>query len=78
MYMPKKLDRSELIVLVQRLIDNAGSEDEIAEWIAQLKESVPHPAPSDLIYWSMTEPDAEEVVDAALAYRPPEESKRDD
>ncbi len=76
--MPPKLNREELIALVQKLIDNAGSEDEIAEWITQLEESVPHPAPSDLIYWSMTEPDPEEVVDAALAYQPPEELKRDD
>lgn len=65
----KKLSREELIDLVQRLLDNAGTDDQIAEWITELKANVPHPHPSDLVYWNFKQPlTAESIVDEALSY----------
>jgi hypothetical protein len=71
--MTDKLNRAELVELVKRIIDGAyASDDEVAEWLSRIEDSVPHPGVSDLIFYSEDEPDAEAVVDAALAYRPVE------
>ncbi|HEY5962169.1 MAG TPA: bacteriocin immunity protein [Polyangiaceae bacterium] len=68
-----KLNRNELIALVQKILDIAGTEDEIAAWLTEFEANVPHPLASDLIFWNDREPlTAESIVDEALAYRSPE------
>ncbi|MEU6554899.1 bacteriocin immunity protein [Streptomyces sp. NPDC046915] len=62
--------REELVHIVQQLIDATLPEDEEDRLLEELKESVPHPRVSDLIYYSDPALTAEDVVDQALAYRP--------
>jgi len=66
------LDRAELIAIVRRIMDADGTESEIDALIATLESNVPHPSVSDLIFWppSGDEPTAEQIVDAAMTYRP--------
>ncbi len=65
--------RPELVELVRRIMDGEGSTEVEADALIDLfQASVPHPAASDLIFYppggrSLT---PEEVVDAALDYRP--------
>ncbi len=67
--MQDRLTRSQLINLVQRIMDAAGTEDEIDAWIGILESNVPHPEVTDLIFYSEPKLTAEEVVEKALAYR---------
>ena len=51
------------------------TEDQIDEWVTVFERSVPHPEASDLIFWPLrhglgTDPSAEEIVNAALSYKP--------
>ncbi|MFF4112138.1 bacteriocin immunity protein [Streptomyces sp. NPDC001714] len=62
--------REELIRMVQQLIDAHLPEAEEDALVEELKQSVPHPRVTDLIYYSDQDLTAEEVVDRALAYRP--------
>jgi hypothetical protein len=64
------MTKSELIDLVKRIIAAQGTEEEIDGLITLLEQSVPHPRVSDLIYYPEREMTAEEIVDAALSYRP--------
>jgi len=67
--MENKLNKKELIDLVKDIIDVKGkTEEQLVELLEILKKNVPHPAPSDLIYWENLTP--EEVVDKALSYKP--------
>lgn len=68
--MLKKLTREELIVLVNKIIECEGTEDEIDEMLEVVKNNVPHPEVSDLIYWNEEELTPEQIVDKALAYSP--------
>lgn len=70
--MKKVTDRTDLITLVQRIIDAEGTEEEQDEMLLLLKASVPDPKVSDLIYYPHAGQDlsAEEIVDRALAYKP--------
>jgi hypothetical protein len=69
--MADKLTRQELIDLVQKILDAAGSTDEIAQWVTTFERNVPHPEASGLIYWNPRgDLTAEDIVDEALAYRP--------
>ncbi|MFI1539830.1 bacteriocin immunity protein [Streptomyces anandii] len=70
------MTHAELVVLVDRIMSGEGTEEEHAKLVRRLERNVPHPRVSDLIYWprhagfdkdGLT---AEEVVEAALAYRP--------
>jgi hypothetical protein len=64
------MNREELINLVKVIIDvnSNKSEEEIDALLQTLEDNVPHPAPSDLIYWVDLTP--EEIVDRALSYKP--------
>lgn len=62
------MTRDELIQLVNKIMLVEGSEDEIHEMIDLFKKNVPHPSPSNLIYYE--DSTAEEVVDKALSYKP--------
>jgi Colicin immunity protein / pyocin immunity protein len=74
---PGALTRDELIGLVERIMRvETADEDDEDRLVDLFEESVVHPAASDLIFHPARyfgeghEPSAEEVVDAALAYRP--------
>ncbi|MEU9699515.1 MULTISPECIES: bacteriocin immunity protein [unclassified Streptomyces] len=65
------LTRDELIRLVEEIMEDEGSEDEADARIEKLKQNVRHPRVTDLIFYPENgEPTAEQVVDAALSYRP--------
>ena len=65
------MKREELILLVKEIANvEWKTEKEIDDLIDILKRNVPHPEISDLIYYD--ELSAEEIVDAALSYRPPQ------
>jgi hypothetical protein len=67
--MESKLNKEELIDLVKDIMDVKGkTEEQLVELLEVLKKNVPHPAPSDLIYWENLTP--EEIVDKALSYKP--------
>jgi hypothetical protein len=74
-----RLTREQLIVVVQRIMRCDGTEEEIDELVTTLERNVPHPAPTDLIFYPHDmipgfdleqELTAEEVVDLALGYQP--------
>ncbi|WP_411348049.1 hypothetical protein [Paenibacillus sp. WLX2291] len=65
----KKLDRQQLIALVQRIMDGEGSEGKQDEWLELLQRQVPHPEVSNLIFWDERDLTAEQIVDEALNYR---------
>jgi hypothetical protein len=64
-----KVPKETLIEWVQNIIDRRGTEDEIDQLIEKFTKAVPHPAPSDLIFWDSRELTPEEIVDLALAYQ---------
>lgn len=66
--MDKKLSKTELIELVKKMYDPELSDEKISEYIDILEKNVPHPAPSDLIFWNDEDLSPEEVVERALAY----------
>lgn len=67
--MESKLNKEKLIDLVKDIMDVKGkTEEQLVELLEVLKKNVPHPAPSDLIYWENLTP--EEIVDKALSYKP--------
>ena len=67
--MSKKLSKEELIELVNKICNPKLSDEEISGYIDILEDNVPHPAPSDLIFWNEEDLSAEEVVNIALAYK---------
>jgi hypothetical protein len=77
---PGHLSRQELIELVGRIMRGDGAtEDEDDRLVELFEDSVVHPAATDLIFYPYKyfgekyrgkEPTPEQVVDAALAYKP--------
>lgn len=63
----KKLSRSELIELVEKLLSNEGTEQQDVEWLHLVCCNVPDPGVIDLIRMELS---AMEIVDRALAYQP--------
>ena len=68
--MPHRLERAELIALVERIVSVDGTEEEIQEMLNVIRRSVPHPTVSDLIFHSTPALSPTQVVDQALAYQP--------
>lgn len=68
--MENKLDRLQLIDLVKRIMACDGTEQQVDQWLQMVKQNVPDSNVSDLIYHSEREMTAEEIVDAALAFKP--------
>lgn len=63
------MTREELIKLVIEITTVEGkTEEQIDKLIGLFKTNVPHPSPSNLIYYEDLTP--EEVVDKALSYKP--------
>ncbi|MGG4143918.1 bacteriocin immunity protein [Paenibacillus algorifonticola] len=67
--MDSKLSKKELVELVELICNPELSDKEIGEYIDLLEKNVPHPAPSDLIFWSEEDLSPEQVVEIALAYK---------
>lgn len=67
--MSKKLSKDELVELVNKICNPKLSDEEVSEYIEILEANVPHPAPSDLIFWNDEDLSSEEVVEIALAYK---------
>lgn len=67
---PAKLNREQLIALVQKIKEAKGTEEDQERHIALLRQAVLDPKVTDYIYWSKEELTAEQVVDKAVAYRP--------
>ena len=64
----EKMDREELISLVERIMKCEGTEREQDNLIRLLENNVLDPEVSDYIFYE--ENTAEQVVDKALAYKP--------
>lgn len=62
--------KTELIELVRKIMEVEGTESEIDEMLVYLKQNVPHPEVSDLIFWDKRELTPEEIVEEALSYKP--------
>ncbi|KWW21749.1 hypothetical protein AS888_04385 [Peribacillus simplex] len=67
--MGKKLSKEELVELVNKICNPKLSDEEVSEYIDILEDNVPHPAPSDLIFWNDEDLSSEEVVEISLAYK---------
>lgn len=68
--MKSKMNREELIELVKKIYNLDLPETEHSEYVNQFNNSgVPHPTPSDLIFWNDIELTPEEVVEIALNYK---------
>ena len=73
--MANKLSKRALIELVEKIIRVQGTEEEVNEWVHLFEQNVLHPEASGLIFWSSDyglgrSPSAEEIVEAALNYKP--------
>ncbi|WP_430742876.1 bacteriocin immunity protein [Bacillus atrophaeus] len=64
-----KMSKEELISLVKKIMNPELEDEVIGKYIDLLEENVPHPAPSDLIFWSEEEYTAEQIVEIALNYK---------
>ncbi|MEV7906894.1 hypothetical protein [Streptomyces anulatus] len=64
------MGRDDLVRLVTSIMEVRGSEEEVDEMLDLLRKNVPDPNVSDLIYYADPELTAEQVVDAAMEYRP--------
>ncbi|MDO7904967.1 hypothetical protein Q5741_00900 [Paenibacillus sp. JX-17] len=64
-----KLSKEEMIIIVQKLLNGEGSEEEEHQWMEKIEFSVPCPDISNLIYWPEEELSAKEIVEKALSYK---------
>lgn len=67
--MTDKLNKEQLIKLVEEIVNPKLSDNEINEKIELFEKNVPHPAPSDLIFWDEEDLSPKEIVEKALNYR---------
>jgi hypothetical protein len=65
-----QLSKQELVSVVQKLLDAAGTEEELDALLRLLERNVPHPEVSDLIYFPKVAMTADEIIEVALSYRP--------
>lgn len=63
------MSKEELVSLVKKIMNPELEDEVISKYIDLLEENVPHPAPSDLIFWSEEEYTAEQIVEIALNYK---------
>ncbi len=63
-------DKSEMVALVQRIMDMRYTEEELPGLMELLTRSTGWPGVSDLIFWPKRSMSAAEVIDTALAHRP--------
>ena len=67
--MSNRLSKEELVELVNKICNPMLSDEEVSEYIEISEGNVPHPTPSDLIFWNNEDLSPEEVVEIALAYK---------
>ncbi|WHY13121.1 bacteriocin immunity protein [Peribacillus frigoritolerans] len=67
--MSKKLSKEELVELVNKICNPQLSDEEVSEYIEILEDNIPHPAPSDLIFWNDEDLTPDEIVEIALVYK---------
>ncbi|MFE3194936.1 hypothetical protein ACFXHA_38435 [Nocardia sp. NPDC059240] len=67
-----RLDREQLIELVEHIQNVEASDEQLDEWLARLQDSLADPRISDHIFWDSSDPPLTpaQIVDKALAYRP--------
>lgn len=65
-----KLNKEDLIKIVEKILNAEGSEEELDNLIDILEKNVPHPNVNDLIFWNEEELSATEIVEEALKYKP--------
>lgn len=63
------MSKEELVSLVKKIMNPELEDEVIGKYIDLLEENVPHPAPSDLIFWSDEEYTTEQIVEIALNYK---------
>ncbi len=81
--MNKRLDREELVALVETIFRCEASEEKLEEMQGILEKNLIDLELSNYMYWSNPQMTAEEVVDKALAFKPiilpgPDGSPEDD
>lgn len=62
--------RTQLIDVVQQVMDCDGTEEEIDQKIQWLEQNIADPNVIDYIFWPKVELTAEQIVDKALGYTP--------
>lgn len=67
--MAQKLTFKELVELVNEICNPELSDEELSNYISILEDNVPHPAPSDLIFWNDASLTPKEIVEIALSSR---------
>jgi len=72
----RRMTRDELVELVSKIMRLEETGKVLDEWVWQLKQNVPHPRVSDMIFWPDRERTAEEIVDEALAWKPEVDEKK--
>jgi hypothetical protein len=65
------LTRDELVSLVGRIMRLEETGRILDEWVWELKQNVPHPHVTDMIFWPDKDRTADEIVDEALAWNGP-------
>jgi ATP-dependent Clp protease adapter protein ClpS len=69
--MSSEKTKAKLIELARKIMESEGDEDEIDNWMLELKASVQHPAVSDLIFYPENDDvTPEEIVEEVLSYKP--------
>lgn len=64
------MKKEELIDLVRKIMEVKGTEEELDNWMDVVEANVPHPAVSNLIFYSKEPLTPEEIIEKALAYKP--------
>ena len=66
----RTLSKAELVELVRKIANSEGTEAEIGTWLSLFESNVPHPAVSDLIFFPDKALTLQEIVEAAISYKP--------
>lgn len=70
-----RLDKAQLIRLVEQIINGEGTEEEVDTWVSLVEQNVPDPNVWNLLFFPEKSglgdsPSAEQIVEKAFAYRP--------
>ncbi|MCQ4088409.1 hypothetical protein [Saccharibacillus sp. JS10] len=68
--MNMKLNKEQVISLIEKIQNSEGTEQEIDDKIELLKKNVPDPNVSNLIFWSEEGYSAEQIYEMAMSYKP--------
>lgn len=66
----EKITRKEMIDMVTKIRMGEGSDEEVAKWIMQIEQSVPHPEVLSVITRNKEGLSVEQIVDKLLNYKP--------